>query len=199
MKDTMIPSDPFQLWSAWFDEAQGTEQAPLFGALATSDAQGHPSVRFMHFHTIDDQCFVFHTDMSSPKSADLTQNPNAAVVWWWGELGRQIRVEGSVSPVNQEKADALFRELPRKLQIGMTIFHQSSELPIDTDMAQLINTEAEKYGDGPLPRPNNCGGYRIYPERMEFSQTSEKQEIMRDRFLYQRKEDGTWQLTRLAP
>jgi pyridoxamine 5'-phosphate oxidase len=180
------------------DEAQAIEQAPLVGALATSNAQGHPSVRFMHFHAIDDQCFVFHTDMSSPKSADLTQNPYAAVVWWWASLGKHIRVEGPVSPVSQEKADALFQELPRRLQIIMTIFHQSSELPLDTDVAQLINTEIEKYGDGPMQRPNSCGGYRIHPERMEFFHVREAQRIVNSRFLYL-KEGDTWQLTRLAP
>ncbi len=196
----MIPSDPFQLWSAWFKEAQATEQTPLVGALATSNAQGYPSVRFMHFHAIDDQSFVFHTDMSSPKSADLTQNPQAAVTWWWASVGKHIRVEGPVSLVSQEKADALFQELPRRLQIMMTIFAQSSELPLDTDVAKLMNIEIEKYGDSLMQRPNNCGGYRIHPERMEFFHVyeTEVQKIVNNRFLYCKKNEA-WQLTRLAP
>jgi pyridoxamine 5'-phosphate oxidase len=200
MKYMMIPSNPFQLWSTWFEEAQVTEQAPLVGALATSNAQGYPSVRFMHFHAIDNQSFVFHTDMSSPKCADLKQNPRASVVWWWASVGKHIRVEGLASPVSQEKADALFQELPRRLQIMMTIFHQSDELPLNTDVAQLINTEIEKYGNSLMQRPNSCGGYRIHPERMEFFHVyeTEAQKIVNDRFLYCKKND-TWQLTRLAP
>ncbi len=167
-------------------------------ALATADAQGRPSVRFVLVKAQSDRGFVFYTNFNSRKAHDLDRNPRAALAFHWSTTGLQVRVEGPVHRASDEMADAYFASRPRGSQIGAVASPQSSEIESREALLELVAATRSRFGDGPVPRPNDWGGYVLVPNAIEFWMNED--ERLHERFLYRRDGDGgRWSMVRLAP
>src|SRR4051794_9351976 len=117
MQDS-APSDPFALFESWYEEARTAERDPTAMALATATSEGFPSVRMVLLKGADRRGFVFYTNLDSRKSLELAGNPRASLCFWWQNLRRQVRIDGSVEPVSEEEADAYFSSRDYGSQIG---------------------------------------------------------------------------------
>jgi pyridoxamine 5'-phosphate oxidase len=193
-----VASDPVVQFERWFNEALHAQlYEPNAMTLATADASGRPSARTVLLKGFDAHGFVFYTNYNSRKGQDLSANPYASLLFWWGELERQVRIEGLVEKVSEAESEAYFQSRPRDSQLGAWASPQSRTIPerevIESNMAALQT----KYADQPvLPLPPHWGGYRVLPDVFEFWQGRESR--LHDRIRYTRDEEG-WVLDRLAP
>ena len=191
-------ADPFEQFGQWFDEVINAQlHEPNAMTLATADATGRPSARTVLLKGFDSHGFVFYTNYNSRKGQDLSANPYASLLFWWGELERQVRIEGPVEKVSEGESEAYFQSRPRDSQLGAWASPQSQVIVdrsvIEKTMADLQAT----YADQPaLPLPPHWGGYRVRPDRFEFWQGRENR--LHDRIRYTPLGDG-WVLDRLAP
>ena len=191
-----LGADPLAAFERWFAEARAAEAAdPSAMALATADEHGAPSVRMVLLKGFDKRGFVFFTDRRSAKGSELAVNPHAALLYWWPELERQVRVSGAVSRTTDAESAAYFRSRPLGSRLGAWASHQSavveSREAIETAAAQA----ADRYGEDP-PLPPHWGGFRVTPEAFEFWQGRESR--LHDRLRY-RREAGNWVVERLSP
>jgi pyridoxamine 5'-phosphate oxidase len=191
-----LDADPVRAFERWFSEARAAEAVePSAMALATADEDGGPSVRMVLLKGVDPRGFVFYTDRRSRKGSDLAVNPRAALLFWWPELERQVRVTGPVSRLTDAESEAYFRTRPVGSRIGAWASHQSAVLPDRMTLeGQVAEAEARFGGDPPLPP--HWGGFRVAPEEVEFWQGRESR--LHDRIRY-RKEAGRWVVERLSP
>lgn len=191
------PADPFSLFAKWMAEAEASEpNDPNAMALATADAHGRPSVRMVLLKDAGPDGFVFYTNLDSRKGEELTANPQAALLFHWKSLRRQVRVEGKVEPVTEAEADAYFASRARTSQIGAWASKQSQPLQGRFELEKRVAEYTAKFGFGSVPRPPHWSGFRIVAERMEFWQ--DKPFRLHDRFIYTRDGDG-WAVTPLFP
>ena len=190
--------DPMQLFQVWFQAAadHGIEM-PNAMVLATADAAGRPSARYVLLKGLDAAGFVFYSHSVSDKGGQLRANPRAALVFYWGPLHRQVRVEGSVSEVSPAEADAYFASRPRASQISAWVAPQSSTVAGRAFLDQRAAELDRQFAGAPVPRPENWIGYRVRPEKIEFWQGRENR--LHDRLCYERTGDSTWHMRRLAP
>jgi len=189
--------DPIALFGEWWDEAHKSEDAePAAVALATATTEGRPSVRMVLLRGIDERGFVFYTNLESRKGEELAANPNAALVFHWKSLGRQVRVEGAAALVAPEEADAYFASRARGSQIGAWASAQSRPMASRRGLEKSVAKFAAKFGVGKVPRPEHWSGYRIVPDHIEF--WSEGRFRLHERIVYHRTETG-WDTERLFP
>jgi pyridoxamine 5'-phosphate oxidase len=195
--ETDVYPDPIKQFQLWLDEASRANlPQPLGMTLATATADGKPSARMVLLRGVDDRGFVFFTNYTSRKANELDANPRAALVFYWAELDRQIRVEGRIEQIAAAESDAYFRSRPHGSQLGALVSPQSQVIP---DRAYLDRRRAEleeKYATDSVPRPSYWGGYRVVPDVIEFWQG--QADRLHDRLRY-RLSDGRWQIERLAP
>jgi pyridoxamine 5'-phosphate oxidase len=189
-------ANPFDQFTRWFDEAVAAAvPEPTAMTLATVDRAGRPSARIVLLKSFDARGFVFHTNYDSRKGRDLAVNARVALLFFWPELERQIRIEGTAQPVSATESDAYFCVRPRPSRIGAWASPQSAPIP-DREWleAQVAATNARFASD--VPRPPNWGGVRVEPECFEFWQGRESR--LHDRLVWSR--DGEhWMIRRLAP
>ncbi len=164
-------------------------------ALATADAAGRPSVRFVLLKALDPRGLVFYTNYRSRKAQDLASNPRSSAALWWPALRRQVRVEGAVEKLGPEESDAYFRTRPRLHQLGAWASPQSEVVP-DRSFLERRLRELDAQFRGEVPRPPFWGGYRLVPDRFEFWEGREGR--LHDRLLYTQRLSG-WIVVRLAP
>jgi len=190
-------TDPLTQFNAWFHDAQhcGLEE-PTAMALATTDAQGRPSVRMVLLKHADERGFVFYTNLESAKAADLKAKPHAELCFYWDPLKRQVRITGPVERVSDAEADAYFATRPRLSQIGAWASQQSRPLQGYFELEQACAMVALRYPLGAVPRPPFWSGYRVVPERIEF--WKQKPFRRHERVLYTR-ENGGWKKQWLFP
>lgn len=194
--------DPVEQFANWFDAARETPSADWFEAnamtLATSDSAGRVSARTLLLKKYSAEGFVFFTNYESDKANQLSQNPNASLLFYWPHVERQVRIEGSVTKTDHATSDEYFHERPRGSQCGAIASPQSRPLPDRDELEQMAEEIAERYAGQEIPRPEYWGGYLLNPVRFEFWQGRSNR--LHDRFAYERDADGqTWKITRLAP
>ncbi|MEM1024708.1 MAG: pyridoxamine 5'-phosphate oxidase [Myxococcota bacterium] len=190
------PEEPLALFQRWFDEAKatGVDQPETMG-LATVDAQGRPSLRFVLLKGFDQEGFTFFTNYESRKAGDLDATQEAALAFYWHAQERQVRVEGSVRRASAEHSDAYFATRPRGSQLGAWASAQSRLRPEGELEARLRRVEAEFAGKV-VPRPEHWGGYVLHPRRIEFWQGQPSRLHDRLEYLWM---DRSWQRTSLYP
>jgi pyridoxamine 5'-phosphate oxidase len=165
-KDESNPIDHFKAWLA--DATRSGEAEPTAMALATADAAGNPDVRMVLLKHADARGFVFYTNLGSPKASDLAARPRASLCFYWGRIGRQVRVTGRTEPVSDAEADAYFATRPRLSQLGAWASKQSKPMQGYYDLEKACASFALRYHVGAVPRPPFWSGYRVVPEKIEF-------------------------------
>ncbi len=197
--DFTAADEPLRLFSAWLTEATATEpRDPTAMTLATIDADGLPNARMVLLKGVDARGFVFYTNMDSQKGRELAVHPQAALVFHWKSLNRQVRVRGDVGRVSDAEADAYFATRPKQAQIGAWASKQSAPLESRLAFEKAVALYAAKYALGEVPRPPNWLGYRITPRAIEFWQ--ERPFRLHDRIEFGRETlSAPWSKTRLYP
>ncbi|AHM58570.1 pyridoxamine-phosphate oxidase [Flammeovirgaceae bacterium 311] len=196
VSDTL--SDPIQQFQKWFKEAQEAQVLePNAMTLSTVTAEGRPDARIVLVKDVDEEGFTFFTNYESRKGKELENHPYAALTFYWPELERQVRIEGSVEKVDQATSKKYFNSRPRRSQIGAWASPQSQEIPNRGILETRERDFIERFDDGEVPLPDHWGGYAVKPERIEFWQGRASR--LHDRIVYQQQTGGGWERKRLAP
>lgn len=190
-----LANDPLEQFAQWFEEAQAVVPLAEAMTLATVDADGAPNARMVLLKGFGPDGFRFFTNYESAKGEELVASPRAALVIYWRELDRQVRVRGEVERLPAGDSDAYFASRPRESRVAAAISPQSRRIERDELERRFAELDAEAGEDGP-PRPEHWGGYLVRPDEIEFWQGRDSR--MHDRFAYNRDPDG-WVLQRLAP
>ena len=197
LNETAVARDPIAQFAQWYDEACAVEKPlPHAAALATSTADGQPSVRMVLLKGFDAQGFVFFSNYLSRKGRELEANDRASLLLHWGTLERQVRIEGRVTKVSARESDDYFRTRPRGSQLSARASPQSEVVP-DRAVLEARYAAAAQEFEGEVERPAHWGGYRLVPTAIEFWQG--RADRLHDRILYRRVADGRWRIERLAP
>ncbi len=198
LRESEAGPDPFALLARWFAAAQASGMPHPDGMiLATAAPDGRPSARMVLLRGLDERGFVFFTNYTSRKGRELAANPRAALVFYWGILDRQVRIEGTTEVVSAEESDAYFAGRPRGSRLGAWASPQSEVIPDRAFLEDRMQELTQRYLRGDVPRPPNWGGVRVVPEMIEFWQG--QPDRLHDRLCYQRRADGSWAMVRLAP
>jgi pyridoxamine 5'-phosphate oxidase len=192
-----LASDPLEQFGSWFAEAGAVLEVPEAMALATATPGGAPSVRMVLLKGFDQRGLVFFSHHTSRKGRELEANPQAALLFHWSPLGRQVRVEGRVEHLAGEESDAYFATRPRDAQLGALASRQSEPLGSRADLDERLAELERNLGDGSVQRPPTWGGFRLVPVAWEFWQ--HRSSRLHDRFRYERKPSGAWRVERLFP
>ena len=197
LDEKTIDPDPIKQFQVWFNDAVAAKlPLPEAMTLATATPDGKPSARMVLLKQVDHDGFVFFTNYHSAKAEQLDANPHAALVFYWSQLDRQVRVEGSVTKTSAQESREYFRTRPRESQIGAWASTQSQAISSREVLEQRAHELEELYRDRDVDCPEHWGGYRLKPGRIEFWKSRIGR--LHDRILYQR-DGGGWSITRLAP
>ena len=184
----------------WFGDAVAAElPEPNAAVVATADADGEPDARVVLMKGYDEYGFVFGTSYASAKGAQLAANPRAALVFPWHALQRQVRVNGRVERIGSSASDGLWDPRPRGAQLAAVASVQSTVVDSREELEERLRLLDRQTGEGPVPRPEVWGGYRVIPERVEFWQGGKDRLHDRLRFVRDDEEGGGWIVQRLAP
>jgi pyridoxamine 5'-phosphate oxidase len=190
-----LANEPLELFAKWFEEARVVVPLAEAMTVATVDADGAPNARMVLLKGFGPDGFRFFTNYESAKGDELAANPRAALVIYWRELDRQVRIRGEVERLLSEDSDAYFASRPQDSQIAAAISPQSR--PIEREELDRRYEElAAELGGSDLQRPEHWGGYLLRPDVIEFWQGRDSR--MHDRLVYRRRSDG-WEIQRLAP
>ena len=188
--------DPIHLFTRWFADAADADLVePNAMTLATADSQGRPAARMVLLKHFGPDGFDFYSNFESRKGAELTGNPRAALLFWWDKLHRQVRIEGEVTLVGAEEADAYFASRPLGSRLGAWASRQSAVVANRDQLERQEREVAARLGENP-PRPEFWGGYRVWPDAIEFWQG--RRNRLHDRLRYVRTGQA-WHRDRLSP
>lgn len=193
-----VNANPFNQFSRWFHEAVVAKlPEPNAMTLATAGRDGMPSARIVLLKGFDETGFVFYTNYLSRKGRQLAENPHAALVFYWLELERQVRIEGTVTQVSRAESETYFRSRPLGSRLGALASRQSQVADNRKVLEKRFEEFGAQYADGNVPMPEHWGGYRLAPLMVEFWQGRESR--LHDRLCYTRQEQGDWLIERLEP
>ncbi|HRO43199.1 MAG TPA: pyridoxamine 5'-phosphate oxidase [Flavipsychrobacter sp.] len=197
LNETTVGNDPFAFFGKWFLEAQAAEVIEVNAmTLATVDAQNKPHARIVLLKGLDEKGFVFFTNYDSAKGKEIDANPYAALVFFWQELERQVRIEGSVVRISEEESDSYFASRPEGSKIGAWSSPQSQIIEDRSILEKNYSAFEQKFSGNSIPRPEYWGGYRVIPNKVEFWQGRSNR--MHDRVVFLRRVNE-WSNVRLAP
>lgn len=198
LDESEVRPDMYAQFHCWFEQAAASGlREPNAMTLATASADGSPSARIVLLKGVDDSGFTFFTNYASVKGQELAANPRAALVFYWNELERQVRIQGVVGKVSRQETVEYYAVRPLKSQIGATVSPQSQVIP-DRRWLEDRMAEAEALLAGASPVcPEAWGGYRLRPHTVEFWQG--RRSRLHDRIVYRLQADGSWLRERLAP
>ena len=197
LSEDRVESDPVAQFARWYERAQAeVKPLPDAVALATASRAGHPSLRMVLLKGFDAHGFVFYTNYRSRKGRNLARNPRATLLFYWGALQRQVRIDGRVERVMARESDAYFATRPRGSQLAAWASPQSVVVAGRGPLERRFAAFARKY-PGTVPRPPHWGGYRLVADAFEFWESGEDR--LHDRILYRRARSRRWRIERLAP
>jgi pyridoxamine 5'-phosphate oxidase len=192
-----LDPDPLGQFARWLSDAlEAGLTLPNTMTLATASADARPSARVVLLKGVDERGFVFYTNHESRKGRELAENPHAALVFYWAELERQVRVTGTVAVVARAETEAYFRTRPFGSRVGAWASHQSEIISGRAELEERMTSLMVTYSDEVVPVPPYWGGYRLVPAEVEFWQGRENR--LHDRLRYRKGEAG-WEIERLAP
>lgn len=193
-----LPVDPLVLFTQWFAEALAADIVePYAMTLATATPDGRPAARMVLLRGFDARGFCFYTNYESRKGQELASNPQVALLFWWGKLERQVRIEGRVEKLTPAESDAYFNSRPLGSRFGAIVSAQSQVIASRTTLEERLRALEADYGNQPPPRPPFWGGYRVAPAVIEFWKSG--QHRLHDRQRYTRQPDERWIIERLSP
>jgi pyridoxamine 5'-phosphate oxidase len=196
--ETDANPDPIRQFRAWFEQAVQSELLePNAMTLATVTPEGKPAARMVLLKEADERGFTFFTNYQSRKGQELAHCPTAALVFWWAELERQVRIEGSVEKVSADDSDRYFSTRPWGSRLGAWASEQSQVIRDRQVLEQRLKQLEQDYQDQEVPRPPHWGGYRLSPTLIEFWQGRSNR--LHDRLCYRPDGTGEWQIERLSP
>jgi pyridoxamine 5'-phosphate oxidase len=197
LSESNLLSDPIAQFQLWFQQAIDAQvNEPNAMTLATVNAAGMPSARIVLLKGIEQNSFVFFTNYKSQKGNELAQNKHAALVFFWPELQRQIRIEGTVEKISEEASVAYFKSRPFESQIGAVVSAQSSKIENREVLEKAYEKMKNECQEAAIQKPENWGGFSIKPTKIEFWQGRASRLHDRLCFVY---ENENWTLNRLAP
>ncbi|WP_407884453.1 pyridoxamine 5'-phosphate oxidase [Scytonema sp. NUACC26] len=198
LSETDVDPNPFIQFKRWFDQTLAAQLVePNAVTLATTTREGKPSARMVLLKGFDERGFVFFTNYNSQKGQELAENPQAALVFWWAELERQIRISGRVEKISDAESDEYFYSRPLNSRLGAWASNQSEAIESRAVLEQRIQELQTKYQNQDVPRPLHWGGFRTIPVEIEFWQGRPNR--LHDRLRYTRLDDGSWKIERLSP
>lgn len=198
LSETEINSNPFLQFKEWFDQALSANiLEPNAMTVATATTEAKPSARMVLLKDFDERGFVFYTNYNSQKARELAENPQAALVFWWAELQRQIRICGRVEKISDTESDKYFYSRPFNSRLGAWASNQSEVIENREVLEKYLEELKQKYQNQDVPRPSHWGGIRVIPTEIEFWQGRSSR--LHDRLVYTRIKDGSWKIERLSP
>jgi pyridoxamine 5'-phosphate oxidase len=197
LSEKTVESDPLAQFARWYEGALDVvKPLPNAVVLSTATRAGHSSARMVLLKDFDAHGFVFYTNYASRKGREIARNAHASLLFYWGPLERQVRVDGLVEKVTARESDEYFATRPRGSQLSAWASAQSKAVPSRAALERRYAAYARKYPDA-VPRPPHWGGYRLVPLSIEFWQGREDR--LHDRIVYRRGPRGRWIVGRLAP
>lgn len=193
-----LDPDPLAQFHTWFQEACRVEEIdPNAMVLSTVSAEGQPSSRTVLLKYYDDRGLVFYTNLESRKAREIAANPRVALLFYWNEVHRQVKITGTAERTTAAENLAYFVRRPRDSQLGAWVSNQSQVISARAVLEEKFAELKRKFAAGEVPLPSFWGGYRVQPATLEFWQGRESR--LHDRFMYARLPDGRWSIERLAP
>jgi pyridoxamine 5'-phosphate oxidase len=198
LREEDVDPNPFEQFRRWFAQARAAGvREPEAAAVATASSSGAPSARMVLIKQADESGFVFFTNYDSRKGGELTSNPRAALLFHWDQLGRQVRIEGSVRRTSPEESSAYARSRARSSQVSALASQQSRPVQSREALEASVAELAGRYEGAELPVSDGWGGFRIVPESFEFWQ--HREDRLHDRLRYTPQPGGGWAIDRLSP
>ncbi len=198
LNEDEVNPNPFKQFAIWFNEALNAQlPEPNAMTIATATPDGQPSARMVLLKDFDQRGFVFYTNYLSHKGLELAQNPQAALVFWWAELERQVRICGRVEKVSTEESDQYFYSRPLNSRLGAWVSEQSQAIASREVLERRLQELQLEYANQDVPRPPHWGGLRTIPREIEFWQGRTSR--LHDRLRYTLLDSGSWKIERLSP
>ena len=198
LSEDEVSPNPFKQFTVWFNQALSAQlPEPNAMTVATATPDGKPSARIVLLKDFDERGFVFYTNYLSHKGLELTNNPQAALVFWWAQLERQVRICGMVEQVSADESDKYFYSRPLNSRLGAWASEQSQAIASRDILEQRLQELQLKYQNQDVPRPPHWGGWRVIPREIEFWQGRTSR--LHDRLRYTLVGSGNWQIERLSP
>ncbi|MEH2327713.1 pyridoxamine 5'-phosphate oxidase [Nostoc sp.] len=198
LSELEIDLNPFIQFKKWFDQALAAQlPEPNAMTIATATPDGKPSARMVLLKNFDERGFTFFTNYNSHKGQELAENPQAALVFWWAELERQVRISGYVEKVSETESDQYFHSRPANSRLGAWVSNQSEVIESREVLERRLQEFQSKYENQEIFRPPHWGGLRVIPTEIEFWQGRPSR--LHDRLLYTRLDNSSWKIERLSP